>query len=132
MAQWCQRSSTWGRFSGFTARKIIRAPFNAFPEVVVRESRRKRTYVNGVLARSEVNSSYPSSRQLWMRERQGQYMPNPKLSLRVTLPDGPEAWRPVMQVLNVAWLVKHLSPGAKRGLPEAGESDSIADPRSQR
>jgi hypothetical protein len=91
--------------------------------VVVRESRHKRPYINSVLARSEVNSSYSASRQLWRRERQGHYVPNPKLSLRVALPDGSETWRPVLEVLNVAWLVKHLSPQTTARLPEAGESD---------
>ena len=43
-----------------------------------------------------------------------------------------ERLRPVLEVLNVAWLVKHLSPGARDGLPEAGGSDAIADGGTQR
>ena len=85
MTQWCQQYSPRGRRAGLTALDIIRPPFHAFPDVVVRESRRQRTYVNSVLARSEVNSRYATSRQLWQRERQGHYMPNPKVLLRVVL-----------------------------------------------
>jgi hypothetical protein len=124
IAQWCQAYFKWGRVRGFTALDIIRPPFTTFPDVVVREARQKRTYVNGVLARSEVASRYPASRQLWQRERQGHYRPNPKLSLRVALPDGSDTWRPVLEVLNVAWLVKHLSPPLGGRLPEADGSDA--------
>ena len=92
---------------------------------MVRESRRQRTYVNSVLARSEVHSRYATSRQLWQRERQGHYMPNPQVSLRVALPDGSEIWRPVLEVLNVPWLVKNLPPPARDWLPEVGGSNVI-------
>ena len=125
MTQWCQRYSPRGRRAGLTALDIIRPPFHAFPDVVVRESRPKRTYVNSVLARSEVTSRYATSRHLWQRERQGHYRPNPTVSLRVALPDGSAIWRPVLEVLNVPWLVKHLSPRARGRLPEADGSTVI-------
>jgi hypothetical protein len=114
MAEWCLTyPARTGRYTGWTAARVSRPPFEHFPEVVVRESRRKRTYLNHVLSRSEVSSNYPSSRRLWRRERMGHYVPNPGLSLRVALPDGTEAWRPVLEVLNVRWLESHLLPLAR-------------------
>jgi len=54
------------------------------------EKRRKRSYVNQVLARAEVGSAYQPARKLWVRARNGHYMPNPSMQLRVA-----GAWTPV-------------------------------------
>ncbi len=43
------------------------------------EKRRKRSYVNQVLARAEVGSAYLPARKLWVRARNGHYLPNPAL-----------------------------------------------------
>jgi hypothetical protein len=40
----------------------------------------KRTYVNQVLARAEVHSSYQPARRLWVRTKNGHYFPNPRCS----------------------------------------------------
>lgn len=101
-----------GRPQGWTAAHLTRAPFSHFPDVVVREPRRKRTYINHVLSRSEVGSSYSASRRLWRRERQGHYVPNPALLLRVRAPDGTPTWQPVLEVLGLPWLESHLRRGA--------------------
>ena len=47
------------------------------------EERRKRVYWNAVLARAELDSTYRPARRLWMRERQGHYVPGGAALLRV-------------------------------------------------
>lgn len=63
------------------------------------EPRRKRSYVNQVLARAEVHSSYQPARRLWVRAKNGHYFPNPQLQLR----DG-EGWQPVYERLALDWI----------------------------
>jgi hypothetical protein len=63
------------------------------------EARRKRTYVNQVLARAEVHSSYQPARRLWARAKNGHYFPNPQMQLR----DG-EGWQPVYERLALDWI----------------------------
>ena len=46
------------------------------------DKRRKRSYVNQVLARAEVGSSYRPARQLLARARHGYYLPNPAMLMR--------------------------------------------------
>ncbi|HRY88930.1 MAG TPA: ankyrin repeat domain-containing protein [Rubrivivax sp.] len=63
------------------------------------DKRRKRAYVNQVLARAEAHSSYQPARRLWVRSRNGHYFPNPQMQLRAG-----EAWRPVYELLALDWL----------------------------
>jgi hypothetical protein len=65
------------------------------------EKRRKRTYLNQVLARAEVYASYRPARRLWARTRNGHYLPNPGMQLRA---DG--QWQPVYQALALDWVDK--------------------------
>jgi hypothetical protein len=71
----------------------------ALPPHLWKDRRRKRTYVNQVLARAEVDSSYWPARKLWARTMNGHYLPNPALLLR----KGDE-WRPVYEALSLAWV----------------------------
>lgn len=71
----------------------------ALPEWLWSGRRRKRGYVNQVLSRAEAASAYRPSRQLWVRSRHGHYLPNPTMQLR----DG-DSWRPVFEVMNLAWI----------------------------
>lgn len=71
----------------------------SLPEWLWPQKRRKRGYVNQVLARAEAESPYRPSRQLWVRCRHGHYLPNPAMQLR----DG-DTWRPVYEVMNLAWI----------------------------
>ncbi len=82
----------------------LRRNLEHFPESVVREVRRKRSYFNHVLARAEVDSSYTPARKLWVRVSTGYYLPNPALKLRVKAHGGQEAWRDLGEVLNVTRL----------------------------
>lgn len=97
----------------FTVDDIVDPPFEVFPEAVLFGYRKKRTYLNSVLARSEVRSSYGSSRRLWVRTRQGFYVLNPGLQLKAVGQDGAERWRPLLDVLNVSWLQSHQHPRAQ-------------------
>ena len=65
------------------------------------EKRRKRSYVNQVLARAELDSSYEPSRRLWVRARNGYYFPNPQMALRIG-----GSWQPVYEVLALDWIDK--------------------------
>jgi hypothetical protein len=64
-----------------------------------KEKRRKRSYVNQVLARAEVDSGYKPARKLWARTRNGHYLPNPGMLLRTG-----EGWAPVYETLGLDWI----------------------------
>jgi len=100
------------RYEGVTSVFLVANGFEAFPDVMVKPERRRREYVSAVLARAEASSSYRPARRLWVRERHGHYVPNPALLLRERQADGTEAWRPILEVLNTAWLDAQLAPGA--------------------
>ncbi len=63
------------------------------------EPRRKRSYVNQVLARAELRSSYQPARRLWVRTKNGHYFPNPQMQLRVG-----DGWQPVYERLALDWI----------------------------
>ncbi len=81
----------------------VRAPqlvdgIAAWPEVVVRDFRRKRPSVSALLSSNEVVAS-GRTRRLFLRMQHGSYVLNPALSLRVG--DGEhERWAPVSEVIN--------------------------------
>ena len=64
-----------------------------------KDARRKRSYVNQVLARAEIGSSYRPARQLWVRAMNGHYLPNPAMQLRVG-----DAWAPVYERMALDWI----------------------------
>lgn len=63
------------------------------------DKRRKRSYVNQVLARAEISSAYQPARKLWVRASNGHYLPNPALLLR-----SGEAWKPVYELMALDWV----------------------------
>lgn len=89
---------------GFFADQL-HSTLTCLPGHLWRAQRHKRSYINAVLARAEVNSAYLPARRLWSRVANGHYLPNPQLQLRRhgAPPDAP-AWRPVYQALNLAWV----------------------------
>ncbi len=94
-----------------------------FPEGVVREARRKRSYFNHVLARAEVNSSYTPARKLWVRVSTGYYLPNPALKVRVKAAQAQEVWKDLAEVLNVPRLdvsLTNLSGEQQAGMKVEG------------
>ena len=117
------------RYHGVTSAFLLQKGFETFPDVMVKPERKRRAYVNAVLARAEACSSYRPARRLWVRERQGHYVPNPALKLRVRQPDGTDAWLPILEVLNAAWLDAQLMPSARGQLsrvPLPGPSKDLA------
>jgi hypothetical protein len=69
------------------------------PDWLWSNKRRKRSYVNQVLARAEVDSSYTPARRLWTRTRNGQYLPSPAM----LLPTG-DQWETVMTRYAIDWV----------------------------
>jgi len=97
------------------------------PEHLWKARRRKRTYVNQVLARAEVHSAYLPARRLWVRAANGHYLPNPLLQLRTHASSvNVQAWRPVYDVLNLMWVDAGTADlgGGKLGLREAVDAMS--------
>ncbi len=74
------------------------------PEHLWKAKRRKRSYVNQVLARAEALSSYQPARRLWVRTVNGHYVPNPLMQLRTHAGGDAPSWRPVYDVLNQTWV----------------------------
>ena len=88
--------------SGFFA-EAMQNSLECLPEHLWPARRRKRSYVNAVLARAEVNSQYQPARKLWVRTKNGHYLPNHAMQLRTQAANEP-AWQQVVQVLNLAWV----------------------------
>ncbi len=95
---------------GFFA-ETLQMSLERLPEHLWKAQRRKRSYVNAVLARAEVDSQYQPARKLWLRTQNGHYLPNPKMQLRTQGAEG-QLWQPVMQVLNLDW----VDAGTKRSV----------------
>ncbi len=70
--------------------------------------RRKRAYINQVLARAELHSAYQPARRLWTRSGHGHYLPNPAMQLRRG-----DGWLPVYEALNLAWIDAGTSSGSR-------------------
>ena len=60
-----------------------------FPEGLIPDYRRKRSYITSVLARNEVHKDAPNNRRLFIRVARGFYLPNP----RIYIQQG-DAWTP--------------------------------------
>jgi hypothetical protein len=70
------------------------------------EKRRKRAYVNQVLARAEIGSAYQPARKLWVRASNGHYLPNPALLLQRG-----DAWAPVYELMALDWVDRGCGDG---------------------
>jgi hypothetical protein len=116
-----------GRSEGVTSAFLRGNGFEAFPDVMVKPERKRREYMNGVLARAEACSTYRPARRLWVRERQGHYVLNPSLLLRVQA-DGSEAWRPIFEVLNTAWMDAQLMSSARGHLSRVPPPGPLPEP----
>ena len=97
-----RRPESYKYEQGFFA-EALQSALELLPEHLWKAQRRKRSYVNAVLARAEVQSLYTPARRLWVRTRNGHYLPNPALQLRSRDVDQSSGWRPVFEVLNLPW-----------------------------
>jgi hypothetical protein len=100
--QWSQcfqrRLDPWKYAVGFFA-DPLHDVLQELPAWLWPDQRRKRTYVNQVLARAEVRSAYQPARRLWVRTRNGHYLPNPQMQLRAG-----DGWQPVYDRMALTWL----------------------------
>jgi hypothetical protein len=116
-----------GHSAGITSEDLTSGAFESFPGTVVKPLRRKREYVNGVLARNEVASHAEYNRKLWHRVRRGCYWPNLGASLRVVDEAGEERWETLGARLNAAlvdWL-RGSSPRVGAALSRHVGSDEL-------
>ena len=88
----------WKFGDGYFAEQLHQVLEN-LPAHLWNDKRRKRSYLNQVLARAEVDSNYRPARKLWTRTRNGHYLPNPAMLLRKG-----DAWRPVYEALSLDWV----------------------------
>ena len=89
-------------------RKLLAAPDFAdvlahFPDAIVPERRKKRTYISSILSKNEVQRDDRYNRKLFQRWAHGQYVINPQLALRV---EG--EWRRIYEVLHPERLAAEL------------------------
>lgn len=82
--------------TGFCADFLMRGS-ERVPDSVLSPTRKRRVYLNSVLARAEVHSAYKPSRRLWIRTRNGYYTFSPDLKLRAS---GAAEWLSWEQWLN--------------------------------
>jgi len=101
-SQWSRCTATqhpfWKRGEGFFAEQLHQV-LEELPVHLWKPLRRKRSDVNQVLARAEVDSAYLPARKLWARTRIGHYLPNPAMQLQKG-----DDWRPVFEALNLEWI----------------------------
>jgi len=88
----------WKYGDGFFAEQL-HLVLERLPPHLWSDKRRKRSYVNQVLARGEVDSSYRPARQLFARARHGHYLLNRQMLLRQG-----DGWVPVYDALGLVWL----------------------------
>ena len=85
---------------GFFADGLL-ATLENLPEHLWPKARRKKEYLNSVLARAEIESGYRPARKLWKRREMGYYMPAPDMKLPRKTAEG-EAWVPITEALSLA------------------------------
>ena len=56
---------------------------NSFPNTILPEFRKKRTYLNAILSKNEVSRNDPYNRKLFLRIARGVYVINPDLDILV-------------------------------------------------
>lgn len=81
-----------------------------FPEHVIPERRKKRSYLSNILSKNEVNRNDPYNRFLFVRVRLGRYILNPLLEVDV---DG--EWINVYDLIGISELEKEEDDGTYRG-----------------
>ena len=121
-----ERSQAAYKFRQGYFAEALHVTLECLPEHLWAPMRRKRTYMNQVLARAEVHSPYQPARQLWVRTMNGHYLPNPLMRLRTHAGDEGPGWRPVFEVLNLAWVDAGTSEAVHPMLGLASLVDSAA------
>lgn len=121
-----RKAELWKYQAGFFADQL-HAVLAELPDWLWADKRRKRSYVNQVLARAELASGYQPARQLWVRARNGYYLPNPAMRLRVGLGEAAR-WVPVYELLALDWIARGCGEeGDPSQLPPARLVAALAD-----
>jgi len=89
-------------------RNLLSAPdfvevLEHFPESIVPERRKKRPYISSILSKNEINRDAPYNRKLFQRGKQGQYLFNPQLALRIE-----DQWQRIYELLQPQRLAAQL------------------------
>lgn len=71
-------------------------PLQHFPETLMPEKRKQRSYISSILAKNEIHRQDIYNRKLFLRIKQGHYVLNPHLKIKVN-----EAWVNIYQLLNL-------------------------------
>jgi hypothetical protein len=91
--------------AGFESKDFVEA-LAQFPERLVPEYRKKRQYLSAILSKNEAGRQDRYNRKLFVRVRQGHYLINPNLQVRV---EG--EWRGIYDLLRVEMLApKRIDP----------------------
>jgi hypothetical protein len=85
---------------GFFADALLET-LNCLPEHRWPRIRRRKEYLNSVLARAEVGSTYQPARKRRQRLEKGYYLPSPDMRLRRTTSTG-EVWIGFAEAINLA------------------------------
>ena len=117
-----RRLELWKYHQGFFADQLHDV-LVALPAWLWPDKRRKRTYVNQVLARAESGSTYRPARKLWVRARNGYYLPNPEMQLRVG-----DSWVPVYEALALAWIDQGCGRDELYGVRPANIVKQLSEP----
>ena len=116
----------WKFAQGFFAEQLHHV-LSSLPVHLWKELRSKRSYVNQVLARGEVNSTYAPARKLWRRTRNGHYFPNPEMLIRKG-----EDWQLVYERLNMPWIDMGSSAQSQYGARPLAIIAHLRDSKSEK
>lgn len=104
---------------------VLLTSLEQFPEIVVRDYRKKRPYLSSMLSKNEVAATTGRSRQLFARRGHGLYTFNPGLAVRVEEAGGEGRWALLTELLNEPLRVRSAlmySAHVARKAPRAGGS----------
>ncbi|GMT46210.1 MAG: hypothetical protein IEMM0006_2042 [bacterium] len=82
-------------FTGITAPDIVRV-FATWPENILPEYRKKRSYISACLSKNEMDSNNPWGKKIFARTERGFYLLNPDMELYVN-----EKWANVYEIMRV-------------------------------
>lgn len=69
---------------------------NNFPDSIVPERRKKRSYISSILSKNEVHRDGKYNRRIFYRIKRGHYIINPQLSVRIN-----KEWLPIYELLQL-------------------------------
>ena len=84
---------------GFTAKKIEES-IESYPETMVPEFRKKRSYISAMLSKNEKSGTNPYNHKILFRTNHGEYLLNPEIEMMIN-----EQWTNVYSVMGIEKLV---------------------------